>query len=274
MAARQTRKRPGRTRSKSHPGQLSFFDPAGELPALRREQGELLAQQLHHAEHRRFLGEAVERAEDRARTAAAELDRVQRDVSQVQEAQLDEQFKASIVVGETRRDFHDRREAGAALLAELQSQASSLEQLQTVTGLGTIAGLELCVVAGRAGAELLLSPAIGDPDAVLYTPLEADADFNLKDAPQTVIARFEQILRDLPQIERQWSQSLAEARAEAGDYRRQLEALSAFDGERLEELRDRIAAIESASGGLFRPTGSNGGWTGHHRRDKEDRQCH
>ena len=240
---------PPRTRRRRGLGpdsnQLSFFDPRGELDTLQHERRELEDRLARHEEHRRSLVEALAQAEHRIATAETELATARQDAARVM-GRDGAPFRITISVDGSNIEFGDRPAAGEALLAELQRRRRSLEQLQTAEKLGELEGLELkaAVVAKGEGGELILSPAFGGTNSVLYTPANAETDFTLADEPQILIERFEQVLQELPQFVLNSAASLETTRREAQDYRRQLEALSEFDAGRLNELRGRIEAIK------------------------------
>ena len=104
-------------------------------------------------------------------------------------------FEIAIAQAGAYRRFETRDLAGAALLAELGARRARLARQETVTGLGQIAGLEICATVVRDGEELVLTPGFRNDRGELYQPADAETDFSLMDDPLTVIERFETALR-------------------------------------------------------------------------------
>jgi hypothetical protein len=247
--ARPPARRPSRPSSSgsSHADQLSFFDPDGELQALHKEERQLRTQKRTHDDHRRFLQEAIHNARDRVRAAEEDLARAQgRTESEIPAPQV------VIVRGGQPLSFADRAAAGAALLAELRERRATLVEEGAAVGLGDMAGLEICVAvaAVRAPNDVVLAPAFRNEAGEYYPSADQATEFTLDDNPITVIERFEAALSATPQALRQWSDSLAKARAELTDYQQQLDKVPSFSEDRLSELNARIATIEAPSGGL------------------------
>ena len=111
--SRPPARRPSRRSSGSNTtSQLSFFDAAGELVALQRQERQLRAEQRQHDDHRHFLAEAVEAARRRVGAAQDDLQRAERQVGEIEAVRLS--FHASIAAVDGLEMFTDRAAAGAA----------------------------------------------------------------------------------------------------------------------------------------------------------------
>ncbi|HKJ63228.1 MAG TPA: hypothetical protein VKA94_14740, partial [Hyphomicrobiales bacterium] len=158
--ARAPARKPSRpSRRRADPDQLSFFDPAGALLSLQREERELRTQKSHHEDHRRFLTKALERATDHEGRVAERQALPFR--IEIRSGGSFQQFRSKAHDGDGQEA---RVRAGEALLKELQARHNDLHAQDMAMGLGTLAGLEMCavVVAEREDGEPVLEPLLRD----------------------------------------------------------------------------------------------------------------
>lgn len=242
------KRRARRTASASR-DQLSFFDPDGELPALRDELRRLETTQAHY----RHLQEGLERSVAACDEIEAEIARIAPDAENAQVIS-GQPFAITLHNGAAAEVVQDRLRAGAAIKARILEALAATDRTQIE--LGTIAGFRVEAAAERLEDGQFVTPWLfaiaGEQDGPERSYAGYGQEFICDNAtdPETVIAGIQEALQTIAKELGRWRTSLVKSRSEVTGFQDQLKDLGEPDGARLDAVRATIHNIET-SGGLF-----------------------